>query len=150
MQNRRQQYPALWNAAFNSAAIDNHCHPLLRKEKKDVKELEGIFSEADGGALKDSVYTAACFKATKDLAELLGLAEGATWEEVKKARMDWNYEDLCRLCFEEANIEQVLIDDGIGGVKELAQPVADHRKLTARAPKRIVRVETVAEVCGPC
>lgn len=142
--------PALHKSVFSQAAIDNHAHPLLREETRFSIPFEGLISEAEGAALtEDAKYTAACFRATKQLARLFGLDEGTSWEDVKSHRDKLAYDDLCNLCFRDAHIHCILIDDGLGGVAEKAEGYKWHDQFTPAATRRIVRVEIIAEVCLP-
>jgi len=139
-------FPELFNAAFTHPAIDNHAHPLLRAQSRNALPFEGSISEAEGEALiKDAVHTLACLRATRQLAKLFGLAEHASWEDIKAHRASMDYMDLCKLCFKDTNIQCILIDDGLG-VPGLSEDYRWHNQLTPTATRRIVRVEIVAEV----
>jgi hypothetical protein len=127
-------------------AIDNHAHPLLTAKNRDRLPFEGLTSEAAGAALEDAVYTLAHSAARRDLALLYGLPPHASWEDVKKNRAERSYDELCRLCFKKAKIQCILIDDGLGGVKEMADGYQRHDKYTTSPTRRIVRVEVIAEV----
>lgn len=131
----------------NYPAIDNHAHPLLTASNRNRLPFEGLTSEAEGPALDDAVYTLAHSTARRDLARLYGLPLHASWEEIKKHRSARPYDDLCRLCFEKAKIQCVLIDDGITSLKGIAEEYRWHDRYTSSPTRRIVRVETVAEVC---
>lgn len=140
-------YPTLYKTCHTYPAIDNHAHPLLKFAYRNDMTYENIISDADGPALQDSIHTLACYRATEQLATLLGLKfAGVTWDQVKAAARDMNYEDLCQLCFGQANIQCILIDDGLGGVAELAENYRWHDRYTTSPTKRIVRIEVVAEV----
>lgn len=137
----------LTKVAFKFPAIDNHAHPLLRDSHRDSFAFEGVMSEATGEALtRDAVHTLACYRATSQLSELFGLEDGCSWEAVKAARRDMSYEQLCRICMEPSHIQCILVDDGLGGVAEFAEDYRWHDKFTVSPCKRIVRVETLAEV----
>jgi hypothetical protein len=127
-------------------AIDNHAHPLLTAKNRDRLPFEGLTSEAAGTALEDAVYTLAHSAARRDLALLYGLPPHASWEDVKENRGGRHYDELCRLCFNKAKIQCILIDDGLGGVKEMADGYQGHDKYTTSPTWRIVRVEVIAEV----
>jgi hypothetical protein len=127
-------------------AIDNHAHPLLTAGNRDRLAFESLTSEAEGAALEDAIYTLAHSTARRDLAELYGLPPHASWDDVKKNRAGRSYDELCRLCFEKAKIQCILIDDGLGGVKEMAEGFRWHDRYTTSPTRRIVRVEVVAEV----
>jgi hypothetical protein len=131
---------------FDYPAIDNHGHPLLTAENRDRLAFEGLASEAEGAALEDAVYTLAHSAARRDLAKLYGLPPHASWEDVKKNRAERPYDELCRLCFEKAKIQCILIDDGLDGVKEMAEGYQWHDRYTTSPTRRIVRVEVIAQV----
>jgi hypothetical protein len=143
-----RRYPQLHNAAFTQSAIDNHAHPLLRESERASLPFEGLISEASGDALvNDAPHTLACLRATLQLAEFLEIpAEEATWDAVKARRAAMPYDALCARAFTQAGIHCLLIDDGLGGVKEMAEDYAWHDRLTPGKTKRIVRVEIEAEV----
>jgi len=126
-------------------AIDNHAHPLLTEENRARLAFEGLTSEAEGAALDDAVYTLAHATARRDLVQLYGLPHHASWEDVKKHRSVSNYDELCQLCFNRAKIQCILIDDGLGGVEEMAEGYRWHDRYTTSPTRRIVRVEVVAQ-----
>jgi hypothetical protein len=138
----------LARTAFTFPCIDNHAHPLLKAENRSSIPFEGLVSEAEGDALAhDAIYTLACFRATAQLSTLFGLAhDHHTWSDVKAARDQFEYDDLCRMCLEPTRIQCILIDDGLGG-SDLAESYSWHDKFTRNATKRIVRIETLAQVC---
>jgi hypothetical protein len=145
--NLSPDYPTLHDACHKYPAIDNHAHPLLKLAHRDAMTFENVISDADGAALQDSVHSMACFRATDQLAKLFGLkGEDVTWEKVKAVGRQMEYEKLCRTCFEPARIQCILIDDGLGGSKDLAEGYKWHDKLTTSPTKRIVRQEVSAEV----
>jgi hypothetical protein len=127
-------------------AIDNHAHPLLTEENRERLAFEGLTSEAQGAALEDAAYTLAHGAARRDLIRLYDLPRHASWEDVKRHRAACAYDELCRLCFRNAKIQCVLIDDGLGGVKDMAEGYRWHDRYTASPTRRIVRVEVVAQV----
>lgn len=137
------EYLELAKATFKYPAIDNHTHPLLKEEFRDRFSFDGLLSEAQGPALKDSVDTLACFRATKQLSQLFGCEDD--WDAVKKARERIGYDGLCRKCFETIGIHCLLLDDGLDGEK-ICEGVSWHDKFARVASKRIVRIETVAQV----
>lgn len=140
-------YPTLHDVCHKYPAIDNHAHPLLKLAHRDAKSFENVISDASGAALEDSVYSLACFRATRQLAKLFDLkGEDVTWDQVKVAGREMEYQKLCRTCFEPARIQCILIDDGLGGSKDLAEGYKWHDWLTTSPTKRIVRFETSAEV----
>ena len=138
---------ALRRTVFETPAIDNHAHPLLKEAHRNAMPFEGLISEASGDALSnDAMHTIACLRATKELASLYGLSDNASWEDVKQYRIKRPYLELCEMNFRASKISCLLLDDGLGGVAELAEDYGWHGWLTNRNVKRIARVETIAEV----
>lgn len=152
-------------------AIDNHAHPLLRSSHRHAIPFDGVISEASGLAAADAIHTVACYRATIELGRLFQInksqdpsinashesligGEDVTWDDVKAARDRLTYEDLCRLCFGPTRIQCLLLDDGLGGVAEMAEDYTWHNQFTWTPSRRIVRVEVVAEVSStynpPC
>ncbi|KAF5353439.1 hypothetical protein D9756_008118 [Leucocoprinus leucothites] len=139
------KFPALRKTALTFPAIDNHAHPILRKDSRNSFPFEGVISEANGVALtRDAPHTLACFRATRQLAGLLGLPESASWEEVKAARQDYDYEILCNDSFKDSVIETILIDDDLGD-PNIVNDIPWHNQFTRSKCKRLVRVEIAAE-----
>ena len=140
------KFPALRKTALTFPAIDNHAHPILRKDNRNAFPYEGVISEANGEALtRDASHTLACLRATPQLAKLLGLPRSASWQEVKAARQAYDYEVLCKDSFKDTAIETILIDDGLGD-PNIVHEIAWHDQFTKSRCRRIVRVEVVAEV----
>jgi hypothetical protein len=144
-------YPELGQTTFTYPAIDNHAHPLLSEKNRGAFPLEGIISEASGNALmRDSRSTLASYRATAQLSKLFGLKGGEhTWDALKNKRDDTNYVDLCNMCFRPTGIQCILLDDGLGGVASFAESNKWHDQFTTSPSKRIVRIETEAEVMLP-
>ena len=127
-------------------AIDNHAHPILTEENRDTLAFEGLTSEAKGAALHDAVYTLAHTTARGNLTQLYDLPHHVSWDDVKRYRAALSYDELCRVCFIKAKIQCILIDDGLGDVKEMAEEYQWHDRYTHSPTRRIVRVEVVAQV----
>ena len=144
-------YPELANAALTYPVIDNHAHPLLAEKNRNAFPLEGVISEASDDALaRDSRYTLASYRATAQLYKLFGLKGGEpTWDALRNRRDDTDYVDLCNMCFKPTGIQCLLLDDGLGGVADLAESYNWHDQFTTSPSKRIVRIETEAEVTLP-
>lgn len=141
-------FDSLIDVIRNYPAIDNHAHPLLTEENRDRLDFEGLTSEAQGEALEDAAYTLAHTTARRDLVQLYDLPGHASWEDVKEHRTERTYYELCRLCLRQASIQCILIDDGLGGVKEMAEDYQRHDRYTLSPTRRIVRVEVIAQVCA--
>jgi len=142
----------LYQTTFNHPAIDNHAHPLLSSNRRSRIPFEGVISEAQGDALDDAIHTLACYHATEQLNELFEIPpafvnhrRSCTWDDVKRWRDTLDYSDLCRTCFEPTHIECILMDDGLNGVDELAEPYQWHDTFTRSETKRILRIEKFAE-----
>jgi hypothetical protein len=127
-------------------AIDNHAHPLLTEENRDRLAFEGLTSEAEGAALQDAVYTLAHTTARGNLTQLYDLPHHVLWDDLKRYRAALSYDELCRVCFRKSMIQCILIDDGLGGVKEMGEEYQWHDKYMDSPTRRIVRVEVVAQV----
>lgn len=137
----------LTRVARTFPAIDNHAHPLLAEAHRDKFPFEGLISEATDEALtSDAIHTLACFRATLQLGDLLNIGGEPSWEAVKEKRTKISYEELCRTCMQASYIQCILLDDGLGGVTELAEGYKWHDRFTSSPSKRIVRVEVLAEV----
>lgn len=133
----------LHKAAFEFPAIDNHAHPLLTSDHRNRIPFETLISEAEGEAMNDAVHTLACFRATSELGEVLGL-HAPSWDTIKSTRSTWEYASLCKKFMDPCRLRCLLLDDGLGGVAELAEHWTWHRQFCS--VKRIVRVEIEAEV----
>lgn len=138
---------ALHRAVYEYPAIDNHAHPLLKEGHRDAIPFESLISEAQGepALTEDATNTLACFRATAELARALNLSKSRpSWDDVKLGRSLIDYEQLCDSFMDACNIQCLLLDDGLGGVAELAESWQWHRRFCET--KRIVRIETEAEV----
>ncbi|KAF9230641.1 amidohydrolase 2 [Melanogaster broomeanus] len=137
----------LAKAAFSYPAIDNHAHPFLTEKNRNAFPFEGLNSEATGEALTvDSHYTLACYRAAAQLSKLFGLkGDEANWESVKRKRETIDYAELCAMCMNPTGIQCILIDDGLGGVADLAEGYKWHDQFTTSPTKRIVRIEVEAQ-----
>ena len=121
----------LARVALSYPAIDNHAYPLLEAEHRSIFEFEGLISEATGLALmQDAVHTLACFRATAQLGQVLGLRGKLTWEAVKQARDPTNYDKLRKVFMELTGIQCILVDGGLGGSSQYAEDYKWHDRLT--------------------
>ncbi|KAK0463211.1 amidohydrolase 2 [Desarmillaria tabescens] len=139
----KSTFKTLVETADSYPVIDNHAHPLLTAENKASFPLEALFTEAEGDAIKDSVHSLSCFRATSQLGQIFGLDE-PSWDDIKKRRNEMDYGDLCNLLMRPTGIQCLLLDDGLGGVAEMAEDWTWHRQFNCSV-KRIVRIETEAE-----
>ncbi|RDA89812.1 hypothetical protein CP533_0871 [Ophiocordyceps camponoti-saundersi (nom. inval.)] len=124
--------------------IDNHAHPLLKRESVGIRPLLSIASEAEGPALDDSRKSLAHVRAVKQLSTILRC--DCKWEAVvaaidKKRSNETSYDDWIRLCL--SGIQCVLVDDGLDN-EDHVEPYRFFDGFTPCAAKRIVRIEHVA------
>ncbi|KIY65737.1 amidohydrolase 2 [Cylindrobasidium torrendii FP15055 ss-10] len=133
----------LYEAAFNYPAIDNHTHALLREEFRHEADFESVF-EAEGEAAKDTPFSVSGMRATHQLGKVLSLSN-PTWEDVKKARSEMPYDELCNKFMLPNKIASVLIDDGPPAFKAMAEDYTWHTRFGCSA-FRIVRLESEAEI----
>ncbi|KAF7294516.1 CBM1 domain-containing protein [Mycena kentingensis (nom. inval.)] len=86
-------------------------------------------------------------RAVAQLSKIIDIGPEKTWAALKAAREKLPYDELCKRFMDQSvsGIQCILLDDGLGGVEELAEGIAWHDQFTSSASKRIVRVETVAE-----
>jgi hypothetical protein len=142
----------LHKAAFTYPAIDNHAHNILKAEKDPHYPLEGLAGEGRGEAARDVRYTAPFYRASKQLAGLYGVeldpndSEESRWERVLKARGKLTYEGICRRNFGPSGIQCILLDDLMVGIENNCMETREHDRFTSSPTRRIVRLETVAEV----
>ncbi|KAJ8495480.1 hypothetical protein ONZ45_g1240 [Pleurotus djamor] len=138
-------FPDLYAAAHTFPAIDNHAHPLLQESQRNSVAFEALISEAQDEAAPDAVHTVACLRATHQLQALYGIeGDDLSWEELKAARAQMDYTELCDKCFKPTGIQCILIDDGLGGT-DRSEPYPWHDRFTSCPTKRVVRIEVVAE-----
>ncbi|GJN72383.1 hypothetical protein PCL_04163 [Purpureocillium lilacinum] len=133
---------ALVRAIRSTPIIDNHAHPLLKRDALGRHPLLSIATEAHGDALHTSKDGLAHYRAVKQLSEILGCDR--TWEAVAAAieqRRQSDYDAWIATCL--FGIQCVLVDDGLDGTGE-AEPYSHFDKFTSSAAKRIVRIEHVA------
>lgn len=137
---------SLKDVIYGYPTIDNHAHPLCKAEHRSEFPLEGILSEAQGSALtEDSIHTVAFYRGSRQLANLYGLDEDSSWDDIKAARETIAYDRLCDISMQPTRIQCLLLDDGLGGMSELCYPASWHDRFTSSPTKRIVRVEVVAQ-----
>ena len=140
------QEMSLRDVVFNYPAIDNHAHPLLKEECRRNLPFEGVISEAQPDAVKDTIHSLPGYRAARQLAELYGLEPDAGWEEIKNHRDGLEYDRLCNMSMQQLGIQCLLLDDGLQGVQEMANDLSWHRRFANNSVYRLVRIEPVAEV----
>jgi hypothetical protein len=107
---------SLKDVVFNSPAIDNHAHPLLKEERRQSLPFEGVISEV----IKVAVYSTPGYRATRQLAELYGLDPDADSEEITSYKGALEYDQLYNMNMQKSGIQCLLLDDGLRGVRETA------------------------------
>ncbi|KAG6216959.1 hypothetical protein E4U34_004830 [Claviceps purpurea] len=135
---------ALRRLIHATSIIDNHAHPLLKRDQLSRYPLLIIVSEAHGEALDSSRTSLAHIRAVKQLAHELGCRE--SWDAVqavmkKKRASDADYERWTRRCL--SGIACILVDDGLDN-PEAVEPYGFFDKFVPSASKRIVRIEHIA------
>jgi hypothetical protein len=119
---------------------DHHAHALFREEVWRSAPLEPYFSEAyDPQVLSRFVRDNLFFRRSlRDLAGFYGCEPSV--QAVQAARQGWNYAELARRMFAQANISQWLIDDGIW--PDQLMGVEESGALAGVPVRRILRLET--------
>ncbi|PNY30073.1 Protein fluG [Tolypocladium capitatum] len=142
--NANQGEEALLRAIRSTPIIDNHAHPLLKRDAVGKHPLLSIVTEAHGAALDASTATLAHLRAVEQLSSVLGCDH--TWEAVVAAidaKRRGNYEAWIDTCL--SGIQCVLVDDGLD-VENDVESYGYFDKFTSSPAKRIVRIEQVAAV----
>ncbi len=133
----------LRRAAFTFPAIDNHAHGLLLESHRDAIPFEALF-EAEGDAMNDVPCTIPALQAVTQMGKVLGLTE-PSWDDIKRVRSETEYTKLCEVYMTPTKIAGLLLDDGLGGVAEMAHDWTWHARFGCKV-WRVVRIETSAEV----
>ncbi|KND86405.1 Protein fluG [Tolypocladium ophioglossoides CBS 100239] len=141
--NASQGEEALLRAIRSTPIIDNHAHPLLKRDAVGKHPLLSIATEAHGTALDASMASLAHLRVVEQLSSVLGCDR--TWEAVAaaiNAKREGNYEAWINTCL--SGIQCVLVDDGLDSRNDVeSYDYLD--KFTSSPAKRIVRIERVAE-----
>jgi len=119
---------------------DHHAHALFREEIWRSAPLEPYFSEAyDPQMLARFVPDNLFFRRSlRDLAEFYGCEPSA--QSLQEARQGWEYTELSRRMFAQANITRWLIDDGVWPDRLMG--VEESGALAGVPVRRILRLET--------
>lgn len=126
-------------------AIDQHAHNVLRPGAAARHPFVAAFTEGTDPAIQAHTRQTLLFRRSlRDLAELLGCA--ATEEAIQQRREDLGLEALTALCFRQARLEAVLLDDGF--LPEEIQPTDWHSQFVP--VHRLLRLEHLAEQLLPC
>ncbi|EPS38122.1 hypothetical protein H072_8129 [Dactylellina haptotyla CBS 200.50] len=136
----------------NCPIIDNHAHPLLKKNPTKIFDAVGlnllqIFSEANGDSLKDVPDTLVYHRAFRTLQQTFShrTDEGINdWNDWKKYRDGVDESEFTRECLE--GLQTVLIDDGLRYPPLLrAHDINWHDQFLKSPAKRVLRLESLAE-----
>ncbi|KAF8593460.1 hypothetical protein BDV93DRAFT_566520 [Ceratobasidium sp. AG-I] len=124
--------------------IDSHAHSLLQSyESSPDLPRETLVSLADGGALRDSVYSLAHIRMLKSLTRFFGLPIDSPLQTIIETAKARDYDSLCRDLVKAAGIQAMLIDDGIQN--DYCHDISWHDQLTPAPNKRIVCIEALFE-----
>ncbi|MGK7941653.1 MAG: amidohydrolase family protein [Crocosphaera sp.] len=126
---------------LNIAAIDHHCHNLLKPDWVNNAPYTTAFTEAnDSLTLKYHAYHTLSFRRSlRDISNLLNC--DTTEESIIKKRQDLGIEALTKKCFKQANLESIFLDDGF--LPDYIFPWQWHQKFTKIY--RLIRLEYIAE-----
>lgn len=123
--------------------IDNHAHNLLLPSKQEAHDLLTATTEAQGDALQDTKTSLSHIRAVRQLRELYGLDDDATWDDLMEKRADilqGDFESFLQKCF--TGIHTILMDDGLDDTTVYLYDW--HDDFVLDKTYRIVRIETVA------
>lgn len=148
----RAQLQELVRVIRTIPAIDNHAHPLLRREHLGSVPLASTVTEASGDALRDTPKTLAHHRAVRQLAAALGCGRDGepelptTWDAVvaaiERRRTDpAAYDRWTAICL--SGIETILLDDGLD-LPERVQGFSSHDAFVRSPCRHIVRIEALA------
>lgn len=129
------------------SAIDNHAHNLCNPDAPGFAcpPFESVFSEATGPALLPHARTAlAAFKVLDQLAAFYGCEP--SWEALAKVRAGLDGEARIAKLLDASGIHGILLDDLLPGIADVGLDYKYHDKWLNAPTKRIVRLETLAEV----
>lgn len=118
---------------------DHHAHALFHESVWRSEPLEPFFTEAyDPLVLSRFVKDTLFFR--RSLRDLAGFYDcEPTAEAVQNARQQWDYAELCRRMFAQANITHWLIDDGIWIDRLMS--VGESQEISGISTRRILRLE---------
>ena len=144
MGDKEQTLTELQDAIKKSPIIDNHAHNLLRADRQDAYSFLGSLTEAQGDAQNDYPHSLAAYRALKQLRDLYGCHDTATWDELLGKRssiLTADPDHFNTICL--ADIHTILIDDGIDD-EDTVHSYKWHDRFTTGRIRRSVRSETVA------
>ena len=120
--------------------FDHHAHAPFQESVWRKAPLEPYFSEGYDPALLEQHVPHTLFfrRSMRDLAEFYGCDPSK--QAVLEARAGWDYLELNKVMFEDANISDLLLDDGIWP-NQLWSVLEARHHLPLRV-ERILRLET--------
>lgn len=121
--------------------IDQHAHNLLKPEAFDRYPYAAAFTEGyDGDIVNYHARYTLCYR--RSLREIAALLECEPTEEaILSRRRELGIDRLTQICFNAANIETILLDDGF--VSDDILPGEWHQKFVP--VHRVLRLEWLAE-----
>jgi predicted TIM-barrel fold metal-dependent hydrolase len=121
--------------------IDQHAHNLLKPEIFSQYSYSAAFTEGYDPNIVNyhSRHTLCYRRSLRDIAALLDCEPTET--DIIRQRENLGLEKLTQLCFQAANLESILLDDGLLAREIL--PIAWHEKFLP--VYRLLRLETLAE-----
>lgn len=122
-------------------AIDQHAHNLLKPEAGDRYPYAAAFTEGRDASIwyNHARHTLFYQRSLRDIAQLLNCEP--LEETILKSRSDLGLESLTNRCFQAANLEKILLDDGL--MPHEVFPLEWHRQFCP--VYRLLRLEYLAE-----
>lgn len=123
------------------SAIDQHAHPVLTPQAAKERPFASAFTEAcDPQSLDQSARQTLFFKRSlRDIAELLRCEP--TEDSIIARRASLGPEEVAKRCFNQANLNTVLLDDGY--LPEQTAPLGWHGQFVP--VRRVLRLERMTE-----
>jgi predicted TIM-barrel fold metal-dependent hydrolase len=122
-------------------ALDHHAHNLLKPEVAAQTPYPAAFTEGyDTDIVQHHARQSLCYRRSiRDMAALLDCEPVESSVLDCRAQLDWNA--LTERCFQAANLEGLILDDGF--LPDTVLPVGWHQQFVPTA--RLVRLEYLAE-----
>jgi uncharacterized protein len=124
---------------WHIAAVDQHAHNLPENAHTRARFV-GAFTESCDPALVDRHARSTLFfrRSVRDIADLLRCDPGE--DAILTRREEIGLDALAALCFEQARLETILLDDGLDATG--CWPVERHTRFVDS--RRVLRLETLA------
>ncbi len=126
---------------WNISAIDQHAHNLLQPEAIARYPYVAAFSEAHHAHIINyhACHTLFYRRSLRDMADLLKCEPQES--EILAKRDNLGLENLTKTCFDAANLDTILLDDGF--LPEEILPWQWHQQFVG--VKRLLRIENIAQ-----